>query len=77
MYKKYGSSSSLTATFVLTGSGYTNSKACTVTLKGNQKTARINVSNSWKRGKSYLKVNDAWKKCVIWKNVNGTWRRCI
>lgn len=33
LYKKYGSSSSLTATFVLTGSGYTNTKTCTVTLK--------------------------------------------
>ena len=33
IYKKYGSISSLTATFIVTGSGYTNSKTCTITLK--------------------------------------------
>lgn len=33
LYKRYGSSSSLTATFILSGSGYTNSKTCTVSLK--------------------------------------------
>lgn len=33
IYKKYGSKSSLTATFIVTGSGYTNSKTCTITLK--------------------------------------------
>lgn len=33
IYKKYGTGGSLTATFVVSGSGYTNSKTCTVTLK--------------------------------------------
>lgn len=33
IYKKYGTGSSLTATFVVSGSGYTNSKTCTITLK--------------------------------------------
>lgn len=77
LYKKYGSSSSLTATFTLTGSGYTNSKTCTVTLKGNQKTARTNVSNSWKRGKVWTNISGSWKRAVIWINVNGTWKRGI
>lgn len=77
LYKKYGSSSSLTATFALSGSGYTNNKTCTVTLKGNQKTARINVSNSWKRAKIWTNVSGIWKKAVIWTNVNGTWKRSI
>lgn len=77
LYKKYGSSSSLTATFVLSGSGYTNSKTCTITLKGNQKTMRTNVSNSWKRGKLWTNVNGAWKRGVLWTNVNGTWKRGI
>lgn len=33
IYKKYGTGSSLTATFIVSGSGYTNSKTCTITLK--------------------------------------------
>lgn len=33
LYKKYGTGSSLTATFIVSGSGYTNSKTCEVTLK--------------------------------------------
>lgn len=33
IYKKYGTASSLTATFIVSGSGYTNSKTCTVTLR--------------------------------------------
>lgn len=77
LYKKYGSSNSLTATFVLSGSGYTNSKTCTVTLKGNQKTMRTNVSGLWKRGKLWTNVNGTWKRGVLWTNVNGTWKRGI
>ena len=77
LYKKYGSSNSLTATFVLSGSGYTNSKTCTVTLKGNQKTVRTNVSSSWKRGKLWTNVNGTWKRGVLWTNVSGTWKRGI
>lgn len=76
IYKKYGNSSTLTATFVLTGSGYTNSKNCTISLKGNQKTIRIN-NNGWKRGKVYIKISDEWKRGLVWENINGTWRRCI
>lgn len=77
LYKEYGSSSNLTATFALSGSGYTNTKTCTVTLKGNQKTAKTNVNSSWKRGKIFTNVNGIWKKAVIWTNVNGTWKRSI
>lgn len=33
IYKKYGTLSSLTATFIVSGSGYSNSKTCTITLK--------------------------------------------
>lgn len=33
IYKKYGNGSSLTATFIVSGSGYTNSKTCSITLK--------------------------------------------
>ena len=77
LYKKYGSSSSLTATFILSGSGYTNSRTCTVTLKGNQKTIRNNINSAWKRGKLWINVNGSWKRAVIWSNVNGTWKRGI
>lgn len=77
LYKKYASSSSLTATFALSGSGYTHNKTCTVTLKGNQKTTKTNVNSSWKRGKIFTNVSGTWKKAVIWTNVNGTWKRSI
>ena len=77
LYKKYGSGNSLTATFVLSGDGYTNTKTCTITLKGNQKTMRTNVSSTWKRGKIWANVNGTWKRGVLWTNVNGTWKRGI
>ncbi len=78
IYKLYGRENTLTATFVLTTAGtYTNSKTCTVTLKGNQKTVKTNINGSWKRGKVWVNINGTWKKAVIWTNVNGTWRRCI
>ena len=77
LYKKYGSSSSLTATFTLTGSGYTNLKTCTITLKGNQKTIKINIDSNWKRAKTWVNVNEEWKRAIIWTNVNGTWEKSI
>ena len=77
IYKKYGVGSSLTANFIVSGGGYTNSKTCKVTLKGNQKTIKINISNSWKRGKTWINVNGVWKRALVWININGTWRRCI
>ena len=77
LYKKYGSSSNLTATFVVTGDGYTHSKNCIVTLKGNQKTIKVNDDSTWKRGKIWTNVNGTWKRAVIWTNVNGTWKRTI
>lgn len=80
IYKLYGSGSSLTVTFVLTtanNSNYTNSKTATITLKGNQKVIRDNVSGTWKRGKLWTNVSGTWKRAVIWTNVNGTWKRGI
>lgn len=77
IYKKYGSSNSLTATFTLSGSGYTNSKNATITLKGNQKTIKVKVSNNWKRGKVFIKISNTWKKAIVWENINGVWKRGI
>lgn len=78
IYKLYGTGSSLTATFILTTAGsYTNSKTATITLKGNQKVIRQNVSGSWKRGKLWTNVSGTWKRAVIWTNVSGTWKRGI
>lgn len=37
IYKKYGILSSLTATFIVSGSGYSSSKTCTITLKRKSK----------------------------------------
>lgn len=77
LYRKYGTGSSVTATFILSGGGYTNQKTCTVNLKGNQNTMRTNVSGSWKRAKLWTNVNGDWKRSVLWTNVNGTWKRVI
>lgn len=78
IYRLYKSNNTLTATFILTTEGnYINSKTCTVTLNGNQKTVRRNVGNSWKRGKVYINVNGIWKKAVIWINISGIWKRGI
>lgn len=77
IYKLYGNSSTLTVTFIVSGGGYTNSKTCTITLKGNQKTSRNNISGSWKRAKCWININGVWKRAVTWQNINGTWRRCI
>lgn len=80
IYKLYGNGSSLTVTYILTTAGnsnYTNSKTCTVTLTGNQKTAKTNVSGTWRRGAMWTNVNGTWRRAVLWTNVNGTWRRSI
>ncbi len=77
LYKEYGTESSLTATFILSGSGYTNSKTCIVTLTGNQKTVKIKNNNIYKRGKVFININGTYRKAVIWINKNGSWRRCI
>ncbi len=77
IYRLYGNRSSLTATFILSGSGYTNSKNNIVTLKGNQKTVKVNVKNVWKNGTLWVNIKGEWKRAVSWINVNGTWRRCI
>ena len=77
LYKQYSSTNTLQAKFTLNGGGYSDSKECTVTLEGNQKTGNVNVQNSWKRTKRWINVNGVWKKAVRWINVNGVWKRCI
>lgn len=77
LYKQYGSSSNLTAIFVVTGDGYTHSKTSIVTLKGNQKTIRINNNSIWKRGKIWTKMDNLWKRGVVYRKVNGIWKRGI
>jgi len=78
IYKLYQNNNSLIATFVLTtANNYTNTKTCTITLKGNQKTVRNNMLSNWKRGKIWANVNGSWKKAVAWIKVNGIWRRGI
>lgn len=71
IYKKYGSSSNLTATFILTTANkYTNSKTCTINFTGNQKTIHIGKSGV-KRGKVYICVNGQIKKAVFWVGSNS------
>lgn len=81
MYKLYGNGNTLTATYLLTttqnNTSYTHSRTCTITLTGNQKTARENISGSWKRGKYSIKVNNNWKSAVIWIKQSGSWKRGI
>ena len=75
LYKEYRSSNSVTATVIVSGSGYTNSKTCTITLKGNHKTIMLNISSVWKRGKLWINIASINKKAVIWRNIDGTWKR--
>lgn len=81
LYKKLGNSNSITIRYVIDtidGSNiYYHWVDRTLTLKGNKKTIRTNVSNSWKRGKLWTKVNGIWEKGVLWTNVSGTWKRGI
>lgn len=77
IYKLYGRGNSLTATFVLSGGGYTNSRNCTITLKGNQRTVWDKIAGNWRRGRVWIKVNGVWRLGVVWRNVNGSWKRGI
>ncbi len=76
IYKLYGNSNSLTVTFIVSGGGYTNSKTCTVTLAGNQKTSFLKVNNSIKRAKIFVCVNGQIKRAVAWTCQNGKIKRC-
>lgn len=80
IYKKLGTNNSITIRYVIDtkgGSTYYNWVDKTLTLKGNQKTIKRNVSGSWKRGKTWINVSGTWKRAVIWVKINGTWRRSI
>lgn len=78
IYRLYGSSNYLAATFILVTAGiYTNSRTCTISLSGNQKTIKENVNGVWKRGKTWVNVNGIWRRGVIWENINGIWKRGI
>lgn len=80
IYKLYGNGSSLTVTYILTttanGTSYTDSRTCTVTLTGNQKTAYVG-SGGKKRAKVYVGVNGSVKRAVVWVGNNNTRKRCI
>ena len=78
MYRQYGNSNSFKArVYIKTAGSYLAYAEITITLKGNQKTARINISSSWRRGKSHINISGTWHKGVVWENINGTWHRCI
>lgn len=81
LYKRYGTGNTITAISYLrtthNGVLYYSTKNINITLTGNQKTIRTNVSGSWKRGKLWTNVNGTWKRGVLWTNVNGTWKRGI
>lgn len=77
IYRLYGSSNSITATFILTtanNSNYTNSKTATITLTGNQKTF---YAAEKKRAKVYVCVNGEIKRAITWTGKSSISRRCI
>ena len=79
IYKKYGTSNTVTVSYVLTtnnNGSWTDTKTVTCILTGNIKTGDTNVDGSYKRAKRWVNVNGTWKRCVRWINVNGNWRRC-
>lgn len=78
IYKKYGNGNTITATFTLiTAEQYTNSKNCTITMNGNQKTVKLNSSGTIKRGKLWINIAGVNRRAVVWINVAGVWRRGI
>lgn len=80
IYRLYGNNNSIQVRVYLrtaNNSSYLDYKTITITLKGNQKTMREKVNNTWKRGKAFIKVNGTWKNGVVWEKVNGTWKRGI
>lgn len=81
LYKKLGNGNSITIRYVVDTITSTNTYYDwvdrTLTLKGNQKTSHLKVSNSWKRSKLWIKVSGTWRRGVTWVKVNGTWRRGI
>lgn len=80
IYRLYGTGNTLTATYILTttanSTSYTNSKTCTISLTGNQKTAYVGNSGV-KRAKVYVGVNGNVKRAVVWVGNNNTRKRCI
>lgn len=80
IYKKMGNNNSIGIRYVVDTKGstkYYHYVDKTLTLKGNQKTIKRNISGSWKRGKVWINVGGTWKRAVIWVKINGTWRRSI
>lgn len=81
LYKKLGTENSMTIRYVvdtIQGNNiYYHWVDKTLTLTGNQKTAKVKNSGNWKRGKVWIKVSDTWKRAVVWTKVNGTWERSI
>lgn len=81
LYKKLGTENSMTIRYVVDtihgNNTYYDWVDKTLTLTGNQKTAKVKNSNEWKRGKVWIKISDTWKRAVVWTKVNGTWERSI
>lgn len=77
LYKAMGTGNSLSVRVFLSSNNNATRvyHDATVKLTGNQKTTRVNVSNSWHRGKIWVNVSGSWHRGVIWTNVNGTWHR--
>lgn len=78
LYKLYGNSNSLTATFILTTSDkYTSEKTCTITLTGKQKTSHVEVNGQIKRAEVFIEVDGKIKRAVVFVGVNKVPKRCI
>ena len=80
IYKKMGTGKTVKLRYVIDTKFGDNPtmydwKDTTCTLTGNIKTARTNVTGTWRRAKAFTNVSGSWKKAVIWTNVSGTWRR--
>lgn len=80
-YKKLGFNNSLSIRVYLRttegSNNYYDYKEISITLKGNQKTIKVKVSDTYKRGKLWIKIDEIWKRAVIWTNINGTWKRGV
>lgn len=80
LYKKIKDNNSMTIRYVVDTKGnntYSHWADRTLTLRGNQKTIKVNINGSWKRGKIWIKKDSSWKRGVMWIKIKGEWRRAI
>jgi hypothetical protein len=76
IYRMYGMNQQLQSTVILTADGqYTDELSIPFIYKGNQRTAKVNIEGSIKRGKISVNVGGSYKRATSWTKIAGNWKR--